>query len=125
MTKIGSTIDAGIITALKAVVGDTGWKSDADDLEPHLTEWRGLYTGSSPLLLAPANAVEAAEIIRLCAEHSLAIVPQGGNSGLTGGAIPGLDSERPEILLSASRMRQVRAIDTDNFTLFVDHAARR
>lgn len=55
----------------------------------------------------------------ICARHAVAVVPQGGNTGLAGGAIPGL-GERPEILLSSARLKRIRGVDTENFTVTVE-----
>jgi len=104
---------------IKSVVGAAGWQDDLRALEPHVTEWRGLYTGSTPLLVAPATTAETAAVLSICAAHNIGVVPQGGNTGLAGGAIPGLGG-RPEILLSASRMKQIRAIDAGNFSVTVE-----
>ena len=108
-----------MLDALKDAVGPGGWVDDPQALEPNLTEWRGMYTGATPLLVAPASAAEAAAVLRICAEHEIAVVPQGGNTGLAGGAIPGLQ-DRPEILLSSRRLKRIRAIDKDNFTVTVE-----
>jgi D-lactate dehydrogenase (cytochrome) len=117
---VDSAIPAEFLNQLKSVVGDAGWRESPADLEPYLTEWRGLYRGATPLLVAPATTAEVAALVRLCAAHGVAIVPQGGNTGLVGGAVPGLDPQRPEILLSLSRLNRVRDIDRDNFTVTVE-----
>lgn len=102
---------------LKAMVGAAGWTTDPAVLESHVTEWRGLYRGATPLMLSPDSPGQAAAILSYCNERRLAVVPQGGNTGLSGGAIPGLDTERPEILLSARRLNKIHSIDPTNFTL--------
>ena len=114
---MAQTLAPEVINALKAVVGDAGWQDDPAALEPHLTEWRGLYRGSTPLMLSPASTTEVAEVIAICAANGIAVVPQGGNTGLVGGAIPGLDPQRVEILLSSSRLRKIRSLDPDNYTV--------
>lgn len=115
-----SAIAAELCSQLKATVGTAGWVDDPADLEPFLTEWRGLYRGATPLLLAPATTEEVAAVMRLCSAHGVAVVPQGGNTGLVGGAVPGLDAHRPEILLSTSRLNRIRELDRDNFTVTVE-----
>lgn len=112
-------LNKALIDRFKSIVGDTGWLQDENDLQPYLTEWRGLFTGSTPILLMPASTAEVAAILRLCHEHEIAVVPQGGNTGLVGGAIPGL-GDRPEILVSLKRMKAVREFDADNFTITVE-----
>src|SRR5437868_3376341 len=93
---------------LKQIVGPGGWTDDPDELAPHLVEWRNRYQGATPLLLRPATAAEVAAVVRVCAEAEVALVPQGGNTGLVGGQIP-----RPEghdLLLSLGRMRRIRTV---------------
>jgi FAD/FMN-containing dehydrogenase len=116
---LSSQLNNTIIEELKGIVGAAGWLSNTRDLEPYLTEWRGLYTGKTPLALFPASTEEVAAIARVCSQHGIAIVPQGGNTGLAGGAIPGL-SGRDEILVGLRRMNRVRDLDADNFTMTVD-----
>ena len=113
------TIPESVIAELKSIVGDGGWLDSAVDLSAYLEEWRGLFTGCTPLLLRPVSTAEVADILRCCNAHKVAVVPQGGNTGLAGGAIPGL-GDQDEVLLSLERMRHVRAIDTANFTITVE-----
>jgi FAD/FMN-containing dehydrogenase len=102
---------------LKTLAGDNGWIDDVTALGAYLTEWRGLYSGHSDLLLAPDTTKRAAEIIAYCAAKGIGIVPQGGNTGLAGGAIPGLTDGPAEIILSAARLNKIHCIDAANFTL--------
>ena len=104
---------------LRELAGPGGWADDPDRLGGHLTEWRGLYRGSTPLMLMPDSRDRAAAIMTYCAEQELAVVPQGGNTGLTGGGIPGLHDGDSELLLSASRLNQIHAVDADNLTMTV------
>jgi D-lactate dehydrogenase (cytochrome) len=117
---VNSAIAPELLNQLKMTVGAGGWLDKPADLEPYLTEWRGLYRGATPLLVAPATTAEVVAVLRLCAAHGVAVVPQGGNTGLVGGAVPGLNPQRPEILLSTSRLNRIRAIDRDNFTVTVE-----
>jgi FAD/FMN-containing dehydrogenase len=112
-------INSEVIEQLKGVVGESGWLEADADLEPYLQEWRGLFRGKTPLLLMPVNTQETSAILNICNEHEIAVVPQGGNTGLVGGAIPGL-GDRPEVLVSMRRMNNIRAIDADNYTLTVE-----
>ena len=106
------------IERLKSIVGPHGWKSSPADLEPHVNEWRGLYPGRSPLLVAPATTQEVAEVVRACADEGVAIVPQGGNTGMCGGAVP--DTSNTQIILSLSRMNRIVGVDADNFSMEVE-----
>jgi FAD/FMN-containing dehydrogenase len=117
--RVAATLNKGLIEQLKGVVGTPGWLENDADLEPYLQEWRGLFRGQTPVLLMPASTQETAAILKICHEHEIAVVPQGGNTGLVGGAIPGL-GDRPEVLISMRRMNAIRAIDADNYTLTVE-----
>ncbi len=100
------SVPADVISRLKSLVGEGGWSTDPDRLAPKLVEWRDRWSGTTPLLMLPANTAEPAAIVGLCAESRVAITPQGGNTGLVGGQIP-----QGEILLSLERMRAIRDLD--------------
>ena len=78
---------------IKAAVGAAGWIADADDEEPYLVEARRLYRGATRLVVRPASTAEVAAVVRICAEAGLAIVPQGGKTGLVGGGVPPEDRD--------------------------------
>lgn len=84
---------------------------------PYLTDWRGRYQGSALAVVRPANTEQVAAVVRWCVENRVAIVPQGGNTGLCGGATP---SVQPVIVLSLLRLNKIRSIDTDNDTMVVE-----
>jgi FAD/FMN-containing dehydrogenase len=107
--------DQTVIDRLKAVVGPQGWIAEQADIEPYLVEMRGLYHGATSLVLRPADTAQVSEIVRICAEVRLPIVPQGGNTGLVGGGVPSEDGQN--VVLALGRMNRIRAIDPDNFTL--------
>jgi len=87
-------------------------------MEPYLREERGLHVGEAALVVRPASTEEVAAVVRLCAEAGIAIVPQGGNTGLVSGSIPFPGDDA--IILSLSRMNRVRAIDPINYTITVE-----
>jgi FAD/FMN-containing dehydrogenase len=97
------------LTAAAALLGPRGLTRDADLVTPWLTDWRGRYTGAALALASPASTDEVAALVRLCAEHGVPIVPQGGNSGMSGGATP--DASGTALLLSLRRMSDVRSFD--------------
>ncbi len=103
---------------LKAIVGERGWVSDPEALEPHLREWRGSWQGRTPLMLCPATTAEVADIVAECAAQGIAIVPQGGNTGLCGGAIP--DRSGRQVLVSLRRMNRLRSISAENYSLVAE-----
>ena len=87
-------------------------------MAPYLHEERGLYHGKAALVLRPASTAEVAQVVAACAAARIPIVPQGGNTGLCGGAAPHNDAS--EVILSLGRMNKVRAIDPVNFTMTVE-----
>jgi len=113
-------LSPALLQRFASIVGPAGIVTDPAALAPALTEWRGLYTGRTPALLAPATATEAAGILAICHAERIGVVPQGGNTGLVGGAIPASTPERPEIVLSTRRMTAIREVDRDNDTITVE-----
>ena len=107
-----------ILSRIAAVVGDKGWTNDPETLAPHLEERRGLFHGATPIMVSPADTGQVAEVVRICAEAGLPVVPQGGNTGLCGGAVP--HESGGEILLSLSRLKRVREIDVAGNTITVE-----
>lgn len=91
------------------LLGSKGFTTLAEDLEPWLTDWRGRYSGSALGLAAPASTAEVSALVKLCARHGVPIVPQGGNSGMAGGATP--DASGATLLLSLRRMNRIRSLD--------------
>ncbi|WP_370184019.1 FAD-binding oxidoreductase [Alteriqipengyuania sp.] len=93
------------------LLGTRGLTLDAQIMEPWLTDWRGRYTGRALALASPATTQEVAALVRLCAQHRVPIVPQGGNSGMSGGATP--DDGGSSLLLSLRRMNAIRRWDEE------------
>ena len=108
-------LPAGLTEQIAAVVGSGGIVADAAAAAPYLEERRGLFQGASPLIVRPATTGEVAEIVRLCAAAGVAIVPQGGNTGLVGGAVA-----QGEVLVNLGRLARLRAIDPANYTITVE-----
>jgi len=100
------SVPADVISRLKAVLGEGGWSQDPQRIAPKLVEWRGRWTGVTPLLVLPKSTAEVAAVVGICAESGTAITPQGGNTGLVSGQIP-----QGEILLSTERLNRIRDID--------------
>jgi FAD/FMN-containing dehydrogenase len=97
---------------MQAVVGAKGFTRAGDEMAPWLTDWRGRYTGTAQAMVSPATTQETAEILRIANEHTVAIVPQGGNSGMVGGATPDIAGQ--SILLSLRRMNRIRRTAPDD-----------
>lgn len=111
-------LDAAFLDELRAAAGAPAVLTDAPDIAPFCTDWRRRYTGSALAVAQPATTAETARIVQTCARHGVAIVPQGGNTGLVGGATPAPDARA--IVLSTRRMHRIRAIDTTNDCITVE-----
>ena len=105
------------LEALRAVVGKAQVLTGAD-AQAYETDWRERYRGHALAVVRPGSAEEVATVVRLCAQANIAIVPQGGNTGLCGGATP--DDSGRAVILSLQRMNRIRGIDTDNDTMEVE-----
>ncbi|PKP62341.1 MAG: hydroxyacid dehydrogenase, partial [Alphaproteobacteria bacterium HGW-Alphaproteobacteria-9] len=106
-----STTSEAFLSEAAALLGPRGLTTDPDRMDAWLTDWRGRYTGRALALASPATTAEVAALVRLCAAHCVPIVPQGGNSGMAGGATP--DASGTALLLSLRRMDAIRALDTE------------
>lgn len=109
------TILETVADEIRAIVGEKGWITDPDVLAPRLVEQRGLYQGSAAGIARPATTEEAARVLAVCAAHGVAVVPQGGNTGLVGGGVPD-----GEVILSTERLNRIRDIDIANRTMTVE-----
>jgi FAD/FMN-containing dehydrogenase len=106
------TAHATFLAEANTLLGPRGLTADAELLAPWLTDWRGRYTGRALAMASPTSTAELAELVRLCARYGVPIVPQGGNSGMSGGATP--DAGGGQLLLSLRRMNTVVEIDADS-----------
>lgn len=106
------TDHAAFLAEAETFLGPRGLTTEPEAMAPWLTDWRGRYTGRALALASPASTVELAALVRLCARHAVAIVPQGGNSGMSGGATP--DETGQELLLSLRRMNAIGQIDIES-----------
>jgi FAD/FMN-containing dehydrogenase len=100
---------------LAAIVGGAQVLVQPKDTAPYFTDWRRRYRAEAECVVRPASTAEVADVVRLCAGQGVALVPQGGNTGLCGGSVP--TAGRREIVLSLARMNRVREIDALNDTL--------
>ena len=110
-----------LLAAIRAVVGERGLLTDAADTAPYAEDWRRLYQGRTPAVVRPTRVEEVAAVVRLCAEAGVAVVPQGGNTSMVGGATPAADGS--ELVLSLARMNRVRAIHPVDLTLTIEAGA--
>lgn len=105
-----------LIESLRARLGTPHVLTDAFDIAPYCSDWRGRYAGQPLCVVKPGSTEEVAAVVKTCADAHVAIVPQGGNTSLCGGATP----INGEVVISLVRLNHIRAIDTDNNTLTVE-----
>lgn len=107
-----------LIEAFVSLLGPNGVLTDAAAVEPHLADWRGLYRGQAMAVLRPSTTEEVSACVKLCARHGIAIIPQGGNTSMVGGATP--EARDRQVVLSLARMNRVREIDVADMTMTVE-----
>ncbi|MDR0233285.1 MAG: FAD-binding oxidoreductase [Zoogloeaceae bacterium] len=110
--------DRRLPETLAAIVGGEHLLTDPVELAPFLTDWRGRYHGRARALVRPGTAEEAAAAVRACFAARVPIVPQGGNTGLCGGATP--DESGNAVMMQTRRMNRVRALDMENDILIAE-----
>jgi FAD/FMN-containing dehydrogenase len=108
-----SPLSPELIAKFRAIVGGKYAVTDPVDIAPYTTEERDLFHGRSPLVLRPGSTAEVASICKLANEHGIALVPQGGNTGLVGGQTP----HNGEVVISMRRMDEIRDVDTASNTM--------
>ena len=111
-------LSSEFLSDAKALLGDKGWRMDAESLGDVSTPWRGTYSGHTPFLALPKSTEDVAALVKLCGKHAVAITPQGGNTGLVDAGTP-----HGEITLSMRRMQTVRAVDPINNSLVIEAGA--
>ncbi len=101
---------------LRGIVGASRVLTQADDVAPFCTDWRGRYTGNARCVVLPGSTEEVAAVVGACADAGASVVPQGGNTGLCGGATP----IGGEVVVVLTRLNRIRAIDPDNNSITVE-----
>lgn len=91
-------------------------KDAVDDIEPFNGDWMRKYRGHTRLVLKPGSTEQVSKVLKYCNDNMLAVVPQGGNTGLVGGSVPVFD----EVVINMSRMNQIRSFDEVSGSLVVD-----
>src|SRR4051812_16155204 len=111
-------VTSAVLDRLRAIVGDKGLILDEQDKLPFVTDWRGELAGQAAAVVRPASTAEVSAVVKLCYDNGVAIVPQGGNTGLMGGATPW--PMHRGIVLSLGRMNQVLNVDTVGYAMTVE-----
>ncbi len=108
-----ATFDSAL-AEIRAALGPRGVVEGAD-MATYSTDVRGVYKGEALLVARPASTEEVSQVVRICARHGLAIVSQGGNTGLCGGSVP--RGERACVILSLARMNKILSVNPDSYTV--------
>jgi FAD/FMN-containing dehydrogenase len=107
-----------ILARLKEAAGPRGYIDDPAEIVPYCTPFRDGWIGETPLVLRPSTATDVAALVQICAETGTPIVPQGGNTGMTGGGHP--HKGGGEVILSTGRLNRIRNVDPLNDTITVE-----
>ena len=111
-------LESALRERLTEIVGAAGVLTEPADMAPFLVDERARYRGATPAVVRPATTEEVARIVALCAAEKIPIVPQGGNTGLCGGATPNASGR--ELVVSLARLNRVREVDPLNYTITVE-----
>lgn len=106
-----------ILDTLRQAVGAAHVLTDGD-LSAYERDWRGRMQGKALAVVRPGSTQEVAAVVKVCAAAGVAIIPQGGNTGLSVGSTP--DASGTQVVLSLTRMQAIRAVDADNLTITVE-----
>ena len=110
-----TNIPSSLLDPLSALLGPRGLL--ADDIAHYGDDWRLLFHQPPLAVARPANVAELAEVVKLCIAHGVAMVPQGGNTSMVGGGVP---AGQGQVVLSTSRMSQIRSIDPVDLTMTIE-----
>ncbi|KAF1847890.1 uncharacterized protein K460DRAFT_277132 [Cucurbitaria berberidis CBS 394.84] len=91
-------------------------KDASEDIEPFNSDWMRKFRGHTKLVLRPSSTEEVSKILKYCNDKMLAVVPQGGNTGLVGGSVPVFD----EIVINLQKMNEIRSFDEVSGILVAD-----
>ncbi|MGQ4879962.1 FAD-binding oxidoreductase [Billgrantia sp. LNSP4103-1] len=106
------------LEALGARLGERGLLREPEGMARYVADWAGDRLGMPLAVARPASPEEVAATVRLCRDHGIAMVPQGGHSGLVAGALPAVEGN--ELVISLERMNRIRSVDPISFTMSVD-----
>ncbi|HEX6654925.1 MAG TPA: FAD-binding oxidoreductase [Candidatus Limnocylindria bacterium] len=107
----GVSSDGGLLSALRTAVGEQHVLADADLRAGYETDWTRRWRGEALAVVRPGSSEEVSAVLLACADAGAAVVPQGGNTGLVGGSVPRAASERPQVVVSTSRLRDLEPVD--------------
>ncbi|MFG3593121.1 FAD-binding oxidoreductase [Bradyrhizobium sp. RDI18] len=103
------------------MLGPTGCLAEPEAMGPYATDWRGIFKGRPLCVLRPSTVREVGDVVLFCRDNQIAIVPQGGNTGLTGAATP--DGSGTQVVLSTGRLRRIRNVDAADMSIIAEAGA--
>lgn len=110
-----------VLLEFESTIGKQYVLDKNEDKEPYLTDWGKRYKGKALAVLRPGNTAEVASLVKICNKYRISIVPQGGNTGLCGGATP--DNTGDSVIILLHRLNQIQALDLENSTITVGAGA--
>jgi FAD/FMN-containing dehydrogenase len=113
-----TSVPSGLFEQLAHVVGATRVLTKDSDTAPYQQDWRGRYVGEAAAVVMPGATSEVSAVLQLCAQNGVTVVPQGGNTGLTGGAVA--SGDRASVIVKLSRLNHVRELDIRNNSMTVE-----
>ncbi|MGV3771062.1 MAG: FAD-binding oxidoreductase [Sphingobium phenoxybenzoativorans] len=109
-------IDTETLQKFRDILGPKGFTDDPDDIAPWTSDWRGRYHGTAAAILSPVSTQEVSQVLALANRLGVAVVPQGGNTSMVGGATPPMDGSA--LILSLRRMNRIRSLSAkDNLAV--------
>ena len=113
------TMDATpMLDSLCAIVGAAHVLTEEVDVAAYLEDWTGQYRAPAMAVVRPASTQQVADVVKLCEAHGIAVVPQGGRTGLCGGGVPLVN--QPSVVISLIRINALRALDRAGRTVTVE-----
>jgi len=109
---------SAIVERIRERLGQQAVLTRPEDVAPYLTDHRHLYRGRAAAVILPRSVEQISEVLALCNEHGIGVVPHGGNTSYCGGATP--DESGEQIVLALARLDRIRALDAAGFTLIAE-----
>jgi FAD/FMN-containing dehydrogenase len=103
-----------LLRALRHAAGEAQVLTDADLRAGYQTDWTGRWRGDSVAVVRPTSTDAVAGLLAACLEHGAAVIPQGGNTGLVGGSVPRVDCDRPQVVVSVTRLTELGDVDVSS-----------
>lgn len=110
--------DVSFLEQCRQLIGAKYVLSTEEDKDPYLTDWSKRYRGDALAVLRPGNVYEVSAIVAWCFKNKMAIVTQGGNTGLCGGSVP--NDQYKSVVISTSRLNKIRQVDVENSTITLE-----